>query len=76
MLYAPFGYKIMFYFDMPDGKKNGGISNNPEGLGKIFDIVAMMDGSNLVIEDRTIYKEIDELREETQTTKWSAEEEL
>lgn len=76
MLYAPFGYKIMFYFDMPDGKKNGGISNNPEGLGKIFDIVAMMDGSNLVIEDRTIYKEIDELREETQTTEWSAEAEL
>ncbi len=57
-------------------KKNGGISNNPNGLGKIFDIVAMMDGSNLVIEDRTIYKEIDELREETQATKWSAEKEL
>jgi hypothetical protein len=76
MLYAPLGYKIMFYFDMPDGKKNGGISNNPEGLGKIFDIVAMMDGSNLVIEDRTIYKEIDELREETQTPEWKTEEEL
>lgn len=59
MLYAPLGYKIMFYFDMPDGKKNGGISNNPNGLGKIFDIVAMLDGANLVIEDRTIYKEIE-----------------
>ncbi len=58
MLYAPFGYSIMFMFDMPDGKKNGGFSNNPEGLGKIFDIVAMMNGSNLVIEDRTIYKEM------------------
>jgi len=73
MLYAPFGYKIMFYFDMPDGKKNGGLSSNPEGLGKIFDIVAMMNGSNLVIEDRTIYKEIDELSEEAKPTEWKTE---
>lgn len=59
MLYAPFGYKIMFMFDMPDGSKNGGLCNNPMGIAHVFEIVAMLDGSNLVIEDRTIYKEME-----------------
>lgn len=58
MLYAPLGYKIMFMFDMPDGSKNGGFCDNPNALGKVFEIIAMLDGSNLVIEDRTFYKEI------------------
>jgi hypothetical protein len=57
MLYAPLGFKIMFVFDMPDGSKNGGLCDNPMAIPKIFEIVMALGGTNLVIEDKTFYKE-------------------
>ena len=59
MLYAPLGFKIMFVFDMPDGSKNGGLCDNPMGIPKIFEIVMALGGTNLVIEDKTFYKEME-----------------
>lgn len=58
MLSPIFGYKIMFTFDNPDGSQNGGVCDSPHVLGKLFEIVAQLEGTNLVIEDKTIYKEI------------------
>jgi len=57
---APFGYKIMFRFDMPDGSKNGGITSKPNALMWIWQIYTENKGSNLVIEDETCYKDDDE----------------
>jgi hypothetical protein len=59
MLYAPLGYKIIFFFDMPDGTKNGGLCDSPDAVPRIFDIVMSMGGTNLTIEDKTFYKEIE-----------------
>lgn len=75
MLYAPFGYKIMFTFDMPDGTKNGGLTSKPESIHWIWALYRDHNGTNLVIRDETIYKECDELREEAKTPVRSAEEE-
>lgn len=63
---APFGYKIMFTFDMPDGTKNGGITSKPDALHMIWSIYTDHNGSNLVIKDETYYKEDDELRQEAE----------
>lgn len=69
----PFGYKIMFEFDMPDGTKNGGITSKPDALYMIWKIYTEHKGSNLVVRDETFYKDNDELREETQTPERTAE---
>ena len=55
MLNAPFGYKIMFFFDMPDGSKNGGLCDHPYAIPKVFEMVREIGGINLVVEDKTIY---------------------
>lgn len=55
MLAILVGYKIMFTFDMPDGSKNGGLCNHPAALSEVFELVRKMGGTNLVIEDKTIY---------------------
>ena len=60
MLEAVLGYKIMFFFDMPDGTKNGGITSSPESLTWIFEMYRHHNGTNLVIRDETIYKEIED----------------
>ena len=75
MLKALFGYKIMFTFDMPDGTLNGGICNSPESLVIVFQRVAELHGSNLMIKDETIYLQEDEseLREEAKETERSAD---
>ncbi len=57
----------MFRFDMPDGTKNGGITSHPDSLHWIWRIYRQHNGTNLVIEDETYYKECDELPEEAQT---------
>lgn len=69
----PFGYKIMFTFDMPDGRKNGGITSKANALYMIWKIYTSHSGTNLVIRDETIYKDIDELPEETKPSEWSTE---
>lgn len=60
---APFGYKIMFEFDMPDGTKNGGITTKPEALYMIWNIYTEHNGSNLVVRDETFYKDHDDGQE-------------
>lgn len=57
-LTAPLGHKITFTFDMPDGNKNGGITSNPEALLWIWRVYTEHKGTNLVIKDETIYKEV------------------
>ena len=63
----------MFRFDMPDGTKNGGITTRPDSLYWIWRLYREHNGTNLVIEDETYYKEEDELREEAETPEWSPE---
>lgn len=53
--YAPFGYKISFRFDMPDGTPNGGFCDNPGCIPRVFEIVRELEGVNLVIRDETFY---------------------
>lgn len=55
MLAMPFGYKIMFRFKMPDGTDNGGLCYHPDALPTIFEIIRKLGGTELVIEDNTIY---------------------
>lgn len=55
MLATPFGYKITFMFKMPDGTDNGGYCDHPAALPTVFEMVRKLGGTELVIEDNTIY---------------------
>lgn len=57
----PFHYKIMFTFDMPNGRKNDGITDKPDALYWIWRLYRENNGSNLVVKDKTDYKEDDGL---------------
>jgi hypothetical protein len=55
MFHAVGEYKIIFTFKMPDGTLSAGVCDHPKGLPEVFEIVRRLGGTELIIEDKTIY---------------------